>query len=67
MSNVFALDQHHVEVGLKLLQKISRPESGIASAHDRDVRGGVGLKWGLRGVALKAVPPQGRTGRLLGV
>ena len=67
MSNVLGLDQHHVEVGLNLLQKIRGPESGIATAHNRDVGGGVDLKWGLRGVALEAIPPQGRAGRLLGV
>ena len=51
MPNVLGLDQHDVEVRLKLLQKIPGPETGLAPAHDRDVRGGVGLKWGFRGVA----------------
>ena len=67
MPNVLGLEQHHVEVGLNLLQKIRGPQTGIAPAYNRDVGGGVGLKWGFRGAALEVIPPKGRVGRLSGV
>ena len=58
------LDGHYVEVSLNLLRKIRDPDYGTTPAHDRNVGGGVCLKWGLRGVTLEAIPLQGRAGRL---
>ena len=62
MSDLLGLDQHNLCAGLNLLKKIRGPEPGIATAHDRDVRNRVGLKWRLCGVALEVIPPQGGAG-----
>ena len=58
MPDVLGFDQRNVEVGLHLLQKIGGPEPRVASAHDRDVSGGVRLKGGRDCGTLEAIPPQ---------
>ncbi len=67
MADVLGFDQHHVEFGLNLLQKIRGPQAGIAAAHDRNVGTGVGLKRRRGAIALEPIPPQGGAGCLLGV